>query len=96
MRGTSGGRGSGPLLIYKNIGFVSNTGPDPRRNHKATKPAFNILPPLACQGNAIEIRACTILITLYRVVPLNKLQFMFIHVTELVQGISIASISVFM
>ena len=26
----------------KNIGFLSNTGPDPLKNHKATKPAFNI------------------------------------------------------
>ena len=33
---------SGSLLkIHKNIGFLSNTGPEPLKNHKATKPAFN-------------------------------------------------------
>ena len=26
------------------IGFLSNTGPDPLNNHKATKPAFNVGP----------------------------------------------------
>ena len=26
---------------HKNIEFLSNTGPDPLKNHKATKPAFN-------------------------------------------------------
>ena len=24
------------------VGFLSNTGPDPLKNHKATKPAFNV------------------------------------------------------
>ena len=28
----------------KNIGFLSNTGPDPLKNHKATEPAFNFGP----------------------------------------------------
>ena len=38
-----GGRGSGPPLEnHKAIGFLSNTGPDPIKNHKATKPAFNV------------------------------------------------------
>ena len=45
MCGSRGGGGSGgldpPLENYKNIGFLSNTGPDPL-NHKATKPAFNV------------------------------------------------------
>ena len=27
-----------PLKNHKNIGFLSNTGPDPLKNHKATKP----------------------------------------------------------
>ena len=27
---------------HKNIGFLSNTGPDPLKNYKATKPAFNV------------------------------------------------------
>ena len=31
-----------PLKIHKNIGFLCNTGPDPQKNHKATKPAFNV------------------------------------------------------
>ena len=30
-----------PLKNHKNIGFLSNTDPDPLKNHKATKPAFN-------------------------------------------------------
>ena len=35
------GRGSGPTLNnYKNIGFHSNTGPDPLKKHKATRPGF--------------------------------------------------------
>ena len=44
MRGSRGGggdRGSGPPEISQSIGFLSNTGPDLLRNHKATKPAFN-------------------------------------------------------
>ena len=40
-----GGGGSGPPLEnYKNIGLLSNTGPDPLKNYKATKPAFNVGP----------------------------------------------------
>ena len=31
-----------PLKIHRNIGFLSNTGPGPMKNHKATKPAFNV------------------------------------------------------
>ena len=34
-----GDRGSGPPSEnHKNIGFLSNTGPDPLKNHKAPKP----------------------------------------------------------
>ena len=34
-----GYRGSGPpLKNHKNIRFLSNVGPDPLKNHKATKP----------------------------------------------------------
>ena len=33
--------------------FLSNTGPEPLKNHKATKPAFNVGPPSAHQRNAI-------------------------------------------
>ena len=43
MRGGGGGGGGGgrdPPENHKKIGFLSNTGPDPLKNHKATKPAF--------------------------------------------------------
>ena len=46
----------GPTLKnHKNTGFLSNTGLDPLKNHKATKPEFNFGPPSACQGNAIQM-----------------------------------------
>ena len=32
------------LKNYKNIGFLSNTGPDLIKKHQATKPAFNVGP----------------------------------------------------
>ena len=50
MGGSSGGGGGGykgsglPLKNHKNIGFLSNIGPDTQNNHKATKPAFNVGP----------------------------------------------------
>ena len=52
MLGSRGGGGGGaggpdPLKITKNIGFLSNTGPDPLKNHKATKPEFNVGSPSA-------------------------------------------------
>ena len=40
---------------HKNIGFLSNTGPDPLKNHKATKLAFNVGPSSARQRNAISM-----------------------------------------
>ena len=53
--GGGGGRGLGPhpWEITKNIGFLSNTGADSLKNHKATKPAFNFGPLSECQQNAI-------------------------------------------
>ena len=52
-----GGGGTGgfgpPLKNYKNIRFLINTGPDPLKNHKATKSAFNVWPSLACERNTI-------------------------------------------
>ena len=33
-----------PLKNHKNIGLLCNTGPDLMKNHKATKPAFNVGP----------------------------------------------------
>ena len=45
MGGSRGGdRGSGFPEKSQNIGYLSNTGPDPLKNHKATKPAFNVVP----------------------------------------------------
>ena len=39
-----GGRGSGPpLKNHKNIGFLSNAGPDSLKNLKSIKPAFNFV-----------------------------------------------------
>ena len=52
--GGGGFRGSGPpLKNHKNIGFPCNTGQDPLKNYKATKPAFNVGPSSAHQRNAI-------------------------------------------
>ena len=42
-----------PPENHKNIEFLSNTCPDPLKNHKATKPTFNVGPSLAHQQNAI-------------------------------------------
>ena len=42
-----GAGGLDPLKNHKNIGFLSNTGPDSMKNHKATKPAFKVGPPSA-------------------------------------------------
>ena len=52
------GQGSGPhspLKNHKSIGFLSNTGPDPLKNYKATKPAFNVGLSSARQRNAISM-----------------------------------------
>ena len=55
MGGGGGGQGvRTPLENHKNIGFLRNTGSDPQNNHKATKPAFNVGPPSARQGNAMQ------------------------------------------
>ena len=48
MCGGGGGTGG-------NIGILSNTGPDPLKNLKATKTAFNVGPSLARQRNTIKI-----------------------------------------
>ena len=45
MGGSRGGGGQGVRTTSEKshkIGFLSNTGPDPLKNHKATKPAFNV------------------------------------------------------
>ena len=51
--GGGGGSGLDPLENYKNIGFLSNTGPDTLKNHKAAKQEFNVRQSLACQRNAM-------------------------------------------
>ena len=51
-----GGGGQGvrtPMNLSQSIGFLSNIGPDPLRNHKATKLAFNGGSSSARQRNAI-------------------------------------------
>ena len=40
----SGGPDPHPEKNTKTIGFLSNTGLDPLKNYKATKPAFNVAP----------------------------------------------------
>ena len=42
-----------PLKNHQNIGFHSNTGPDPLKKCKATKPTFNVGPSSPPQRNAI-------------------------------------------
>ena len=50
-----GDRGSRPSLKnHINVGFLSNTGPDPLK----TKPAFNVWPLSARQRNAIPMAFC--------------------------------------
>ena len=50
-----GDRGLDPPLPVKSqkLEFLSNTVPDPLKNHKATKPELNIGPPSARQRSAI-------------------------------------------
>ena len=45
--------GPHPPKKSQKLGFLSNTGQDPLNNHKATKPAFNVGPLSARQGNTI-------------------------------------------
>ena len=48
---------SGPSLKkHKNIGFHSNSDPDPLKNYEATEPAFNDGPSSARQRNAIGLK----------------------------------------
>ena len=42
-----------PLKNHKNIGFLSNTGPDPLECYKATEPAFNVRLSSAHQRKAV-------------------------------------------
>ena len=40
---------------HKNIGFLSNAGPDPLKNHKATHSAFNVGPSSARNAGPILV-----------------------------------------
>ena len=53
-----GGGGAGGLDPPEKSGFSSNTDPDPLKSHKATKPAFDVGPSSACQGNLISMVFC--------------------------------------
>ena len=44
-----GSGGPDPLKNHKNIGFLSNSGPDALQNYEATEPAFNVELSSACQ-----------------------------------------------
>ena len=56
MFGSRRGRGNpDPLYKSQKYRFLSNIGPDPFTNHKATKPAFNVGPLSARQRIAIEM-----------------------------------------
>ena len=60
-----------PLKNHKNIGFLSNTGPDPLKNHKDIKPAFNVGPPSLFRWRAddaplLVLLVSTILIAIQR------------------------------
>ena len=56
FRGGGGGRGSSPYPPERSlkIGFLSNTGQDPLKNCKDTRPEFNDRPSSGCQRNAIK------------------------------------------
>ena len=59
--GSRGGGGGGrwdresgpPLKNHKNMGFLSNSGPDPLENYAATEPTSNVEASSARQRNAI-------------------------------------------
>ena len=57
MCGSDGGPGgrTPSLENHKSIGFLGKTGPDPMKNHKATKPAFNVGPSSVRQRNGISM-----------------------------------------
>ena len=65
--GGGGGGGQGvwtppPLKNHKNLGFLSNAGPDSLKSHKATKPEFNV-GPLSCR--IWRFAGCPIMARLY-------------------------------
>ena len=54
-RGGAGGLDPPPMKNHKNIGFPRKTGPDPLKNYKATKPAFNVGPSFARSLNGVSL-----------------------------------------
>ena len=46
-----------PEKNHKNIVFLTNSGPDPLKKHKATEPAFNARPSSARHLNGVSL-AC--------------------------------------
>ena len=62
MCGSRGGEGGSgpppPLKNHKNIGCLSNSGPDLLKNYEATEPAFNVGPSSARQQNIILMAFC--------------------------------------
>ena len=59
-----------PPEIHKNLGVLSNTGPDPLKNRKATMPEFNVGPSLARLGSSLL--SSTKQITLSKLDPHDK------------------------
>ena len=57
-RGTGGPDPPPPPEKSRKYRFLSNSSPNPLKNHKATKPTFNVGPSLARQRNAIEMVFC--------------------------------------
>ena len=53
--GGGGRRSVPPPEKSQKIGFLSNTDPDSLKDHKATKPEFNVGPSSARQRNAIKM-----------------------------------------
>ena len=54
-RNQRGARGPDSPENYKKVKFLSNTCLDPLKNHKATKPAFNVGPSSGRRRNAIQM-----------------------------------------
>ena len=60
MRGSREGQGvqTPSLIKHKIVGFLSNTGPDPHKNIKDTKPSFNVWPSSVRRWNAVWLVFC--------------------------------------
>ena len=54
-RGETGGPISPAMKNHQNIGFLSNTGPDPLKNHKTTRPVFNVGPSSTLKQNVVSL-----------------------------------------